>query len=103
MLLKQAPILKLFRRVAKLPKICRGQRQENEGGNSYKSSLHVWRPGVSWQATHEDDAAPVEPDHGGQELSQAPDLTHQVDLHIFLQNLIKYLSRSSSGLLGFPT
>jgi hypothetical protein len=57
---------------------------------------------MSWQATHEDDAAPVEPDHGGQELSQAPDLTHQVDLHIFFIKLIKYLIRSSSGLLGFP-
>jgi hypothetical protein len=45
---------------------------------------------MSWQATHEDDAAPVEPDHGGQELSQAPDLTHQVDLHWLQHKLIEY-------------
>ena len=35
---------------------------------------------MSGQATHEDDAAPVETDHGGQELTQTPDLTHQVHL-----------------------
>ena len=34
------------------------------------------------QAAHEDDAAPVEPDHGGKELSQAPYLPHQVHLGI---------------------
>ena len=42
---------------------------------------HVGSPRVSGQAAHEDDAAPVHPDHGGQELSQYPDLTHQVDLN----------------------
>ncbi len=67
-------------------------------------SLHVWRPGMSWQATHEDDAAPVEPDHGGQELSQAPDLTHQVDLHWLQHKLIEYciLLGVAQELLGFP-
>ena len=33
------------------------------------------------EATHEDDAASVHVDHGGQELSQYPDLAHQVDLN----------------------
>jgi hypothetical protein len=32
------------------------------------------------QAAHEDDAASVEANHGGQELSQAPHLAHQVYL-----------------------
>ncbi len=35
---------------------------------------------MAGQAAHEDDAAPVEANHGGQELSQAPHLTHQVHL-----------------------
>ena len=41
---------------------------------------HVGSPGVSGQAAHEDDAAPVHPDHGGQELPQHPDLAQQVHL-----------------------
>ena len=42
---------------------------------------HVGGPGVTREATHEDDAASVHADHGGQELPQYPDLAHQVDLN----------------------
>jgi hypothetical protein len=39
-------------------------------GSCYrKSSLHVWCAGMAGQSAHEDDAAPVEANHGGQELS----------------------------------
>ena len=41
---------------------------------------HVGGPRVSGQTAHEDDAAPVHPDHGGQELPQHPDLAQQVHL-----------------------
>ena len=35
---------------------------------------------MTWESTHEDDAAVVEVDHGGEELLQAPHLSHKVDL-----------------------
>ena len=41
---------------------------------------HVRRPRVAREAAHEDDAPPVHLDHGGEKLTENPDLAHQINL-----------------------
>ncbi len=72
-----------------LPPVRRNVQREVSNGSCYrKSSLHVWCTGMTGQAAHEDDAAPVEANHGGQELSQAPHLAHQVHLPRIIVNML---------------